>query len=281
MFASLQVLRLRVLLVAGLIAVTSLSISQVASASTAATTPTFSPVAGTYTSAQMVTISDTAPNAIIYYTTNGTMPTTASSVYSAPITISSTETLEAIATIGGCSGCLTSAVVTAGYFITPLAVGGALEWTWMGGSSTMDIRSDRGYGQPGVYGTLGTPAATNIPGGRSYASTWTDSRGNLWLFGGGYDVNGNNGSLNDLWEFYPSTTPATTPGQWAWMGGSSTVGQSGVYGTLGTPAATNIPGGRGGPASWTDSSGRLWLFGGGGSDADGNGGLLNDLWEFN
>jgi hypothetical protein len=119
MFASLQVLSLRVLLVAGLIAVTSLSISQVASASTAATTPT-------YSSAQMVTISDTAPNAIIYYTTNGTMPTTASSVYSAPITISSTETLEAIATIGGCSGCLTSAVVTAGYFITPLAVGGAL-----------------------------------------------------------------------------------------------------------------------------------------------------------
>ena len=126
MFASLQVLRLRVLLVAGLIAVTSLSISQVASASTAATPPTFSPVAGTYTSAQMVTISDTAPNAIIYYTTNGTMPTTASSVYSAPITISATETLVAIATSGGCSGCLTSAVVTAGYFITPLAVGGAL-----------------------------------------------------------------------------------------------------------------------------------------------------------
>jgi hypothetical protein len=99
----------------------------VASASTAATTPTFSPVAGTYTSAQMVTISDTAPNAIIYYTTNGTMPTTASSVYSAPITISSTETLEAIATIGGCSGCLTSAVVTAGYFITPLALGCCLK----------------------------------------------------------------------------------------------------------------------------------------------------------
>ena len=32
--------------------------------------------------------------------------------------------------------------------------------------------------------------------------------------------------------------------QWAWAGGSSTVGQPGVYGTLGTPAPGNIPGGR-------------------------------------
>ncbi len=50
------------------------------------------------------------------------------------------------------------------------------------------------------------------------------------------------GYLNDLWEFNPSTN------EWTWMGGSSTVGsnggQSGVYGTLGTPAAGNIPGGR-------------------------------------
>jgi hypothetical protein len=66
MFASLKVLRFRVLLVARLIAVTSLSISQVVSASTAVTTPTFFPVAGTYTSAQTVTISDTTPNATIY-----------------------------------------------------------------------------------------------------------------------------------------------------------------------------------------------------------------------
>ena len=61
-------------------------------------------------------------------------------------------------------------------------------------------------GHPGIYGTLGVSAAVNMPGGRYYPSQWTDSSGNLWLFGGGgYDVNDTYGSLNDLWEFNWST----------------------------------------------------------------------------
>ena len=72
------------------------------------------------------------------------------------------------------------------------------QWAWMGGSSTIAS----GSGQPGVYGALGTPAAGNIPGGRQSASSWTDSSGNLWLFGGnGFDSNDTLGYLNDLWEF--------------------------------------------------------------------------------
>ena len=66
-------------------------------ASTPTSTPTFSPVAGTYTASRSVTISDSTPGATIYYTTDGTNPTTSSSVYSGPITVSSTETLRAIA----------------------------------------------------------------------------------------------------------------------------------------------------------------------------------------
>jgi hypothetical protein len=46
-----------------------------------AATPTFSPAGGTYASAQSVTIGTTTPSATIYYTTNGSTPTTSSAVY--------------------------------------------------------------------------------------------------------------------------------------------------------------------------------------------------------
>ena len=128
-----------------------------------AATPTFSVLAGSYPSAQTVTISDATAGATIYYTTDGTPPTTSSTVYSGAITVSSSETLKAIATA---TGYYTSAVATAGYLISPLAVGGMMDWTWMGGSSTVPNTNDGSGGQSGVYGTLGTPAAGNIPGSR-------------------------------------------------------------------------------------------------------------------
>lgn len=79
-----------------------------------AAAPTFSPPAGTYTSAQTVTLAGTTQGATIYYTTNGTTPTTSSTVYSGPITVSSTETIEAIAAASGYSN---SAVASATYTI--------------------------------------------------------------------------------------------------------------------------------------------------------------------
>lgn len=76
--------------------------------------PTFTVAAGTYTSAQTVSIKDATAGATIYYTTNGNTPTTASTKYTGAITVSATETIKAIATATGHS---TSAVASALYTI--------------------------------------------------------------------------------------------------------------------------------------------------------------------
>ena len=151
---------------------------------------------------------------------------------------------------------------------------GSHEWAWVGGSKSAD-------NGPGVYGTLGALAPGNIPGGRQEAVSWTDPKGNLWLFGGrGVDAKSVSGVLDDLWEFNP------TRKEWAWMGGKNTLprqgsGWPGVYGTQGKPNVDNIPGSRSGAVGWTDADGNLWLFGGSGIDSQGNDIVLNDLWEWN
>jgi hypothetical protein len=75
-------------------------------------TPTFNPPAGNYPSSQSVTISTPTSGATIYYTLDGSAPTTSSTVYSSPVTLSSSTTLKAIATAPGYS---TSAVGSANY----------------------------------------------------------------------------------------------------------------------------------------------------------------------
>jgi sugar lactone lactonase YvrE len=79
-------------------------------------TPTFSIAAGSYIGDQTIGIADTTANATIYYTTDDTTPTTNSNVYSGPITVSSTETIEAIAIA---KGYFNSSVASATYTIIP------------------------------------------------------------------------------------------------------------------------------------------------------------------
>jgi len=75
-----------------------------------AATPTFSPAAGTYTSIQSVTLSDSTSGASIYYTTNGTTPTASSTLYSKAISVSSTQTIQAIAVASGYSNSTVASV---------------------------------------------------------------------------------------------------------------------------------------------------------------------------
>lgn len=140
------------------------------------------------------------------------------------------------------------------------------QWTWVGGSDLVD--------QPGNYSS-----GTLLPGARTNAVTWTDGSGNFWLFGGyGYDGQSppTLGFLNDLWEY--------TGGNWVFVSGGNTnkANQNGIYGTQGTAAATNAPGGRQEAVGWADAYGNLWLFGGEGEDSAGTAnGILNDLWVYN
>lgn len=144
---------------------------------------------------------------------------------------------------------------------------GTKQWSFIGGPGSAPDQT----GQPGTYGTLGM-FSYGWPGGREAAATWTDSGGNLWMFGG----QSSSGVYNDLWMY--------KPGQgWTWMGGSNTTGGAGVYGPQGGFGTGNIPSARFGAMIWKDPSGNVWLYGGTQPDPTGPNGLafLGDLWEFN
>ncbi len=85
-----------------------------ATALPAAPTPVISPPGGSFPSPQTVTITDSIGGAAIFYTTDGTMPSISSTPYSGPITVGTSETINAIATATGFSQ---SAVATAVFTI--------------------------------------------------------------------------------------------------------------------------------------------------------------------
>ena len=79
---------------------------------TTVSTPYFSLAGGTYTTAQTVTITCSTSGATIYYTTNGSKPSTSSTMYNGAITISETTTLKAIAIKDGTESSVAEATYT-------------------------------------------------------------------------------------------------------------------------------------------------------------------------
>ena len=131
-------------------------------------------------------------------------------------------------------------------------------WTWWGPAASANTPYQSGV----------VAGSSSYPGARIFPSTWYNkATGQAWLFGGfgcGSSSTCNSSSVsvqNDLWTFTPS-------GGWAQISaGLST-------------ASSSYPGARFGAATWIDSAGNLWLFGGIGVAVDGSRGNLGDLWEY-
>lgn len=96
----------------GKVFITAISVTYTPAGGASVATPTFSVAAGTYTSAQSVSISCATAGSTIYYTTDGTTPTSSSTEYSSAISISSSCTLKAIAKKGSDYSSVASASYT-------------------------------------------------------------------------------------------------------------------------------------------------------------------------
>jgi hypothetical protein len=88
-------------------ATSAITINQVSPAAT----PVISPTTGTYTSAQTVTITDSTSGSTIFYTTDGSQPTTSSAQYTNSFPVSTTTTVKAMATASSFSQSATATSV--------------------------------------------------------------------------------------------------------------------------------------------------------------------------
>ena len=124
-------------------------------------TPSFNPAPGNYSSPQLVTLSDATAGAVIYYTTDGSTPTTSSTLYSGSIAVSGTTTIKAIAVA---SGYLNSAVATGTYTFPVTLVSIAVTPTYV----SIPKGSTQQFTATGTYSDSSTQNLTNTV-------TWTSS----------------------------------------------------------------------------------------------------------
>jgi len=133
--------------------------------------PTFSPPGGTYFAAQAVTISDVTPGVTIYYTTDGSTPTTSSPVYGGPINVSGNITLRAFAVNGSGNA---SAVNSAAYmiYIAPPLPSGSFEAPSVGSASYQYNPTGGNWtfsGYSGIQSNSSAFGAANAPDGTQTA----------------------------------------------------------------------------------------------------------------
>ena len=143
--------------------------------------PTFSPTDGTYTETQSVTISCSTAGAEIYYTTDGSIPTSSSTKYTEAIPVTSTTTIKAIAVKDGMAN---SEVATATYTISN-GNGGSGD-PGNGGNSGTNSGNTENNGDSGNTGN------NNDPGNNSGNTGNQSDSGNTAENPGNNNDNGNN-----------------------------------------------------------------------------------------
>jgi Legume lectin domain/Chitobiase/beta-hexosaminidase C-terminal domain len=186
-------------------------------------TPTFNPAPGDFTASQSVAISTTWSGSTIYYTTDGSTPTTGSAKYTSPIAISATTTLKAIATAPSLTN---SAVASGTYTIVPNA------------ASSVDFHNGFNSGAMALVGRAsinGTSVRVTDGGSTEASAAWYPTALNVQGF-----------STDFTFQQQPGTNPEGDGLTFAIQGvGTSAVGLSG--GALGYGA--QVSGGTGGIAN--------------------------------
>ena len=136
-------------------------------------------------------------------------------------------------------------------------------WTWVAGGNAIT---------PPIHGTKGVPSPSNTPGSRACYSTWRNDEGDLMLFGG-WAVGVPITAFSDTWKFDMDL------GQWVWIAGPSSTGDSAVSGDLCEPGIEFHPAARYENRSTViDTNGNVLMFGGFTSAPVRN---MNDLWRYN
>ena len=190
-----------------------------------AATPGITPAGGNFVAAQPITIADATSGATIYYTTDGSTPTSSSMRYSTAFSLNSSSTVQAIAT-------------AAGYLDSDAASASFTRLAGTGIAGTVRIGKQAVAGanvQLVSAGTAGYGSASTL---RSTATATTDATGNFAL---GYSCAS---SSDQLYLVSRGGTPAgRTAGSIAnlelvtALGSCATVGSSSVINEVTTIAA--------------------------------------------
>ncbi len=161
----------------------SASSSKNISSAPAAAMPVFTPAAGIYTTAQTVTLSAATAGAKIYYTTDGTVPTTSSNEYTGAIQVSGSEVIEAIAVAPNYTK---SSLAKAGYVIqSPTVSGPVIPANATASSNIQELDTWIFNHDPATPGTsVGATSLVNTPSfsahSRQFVSSYTNTGGEIY-----------------------------------------------------------------------------------------------------